>query len=75
MQDLPLTSEATIFYLRSCKGQSGYVNAQQNKGVEPPKIKLNDIYNYRYRKNNGLTGRDMSSILEELTKIRVLDED
>ena len=74
MQDLPVTREAKLFYLSNCEMQYDYIKSQQDNQVDPPKIKLNDIYNYSYRKNSELMKRDMISIVEELREIGVLDE-
>jgi len=75
VQSLPVTSEAKLFYLFNCELQDDYIKSQQDKGIDPPKIKLDDIHNSMYRKDNQLTQRDMISIVEELREAGVLDED
>ncbi|MDA2920017.1 hypothetical protein MYX76_11085 [Desulfobacterota bacterium AH_259_B03_O07] len=75
MQSLPVTSEAKSFYLFNCELQDGYVKSQQDKGIDPPHIRLNTIYNHIYLKNNELTQKDIIFIVEELRGIGVLDED
>ncbi|MDA2920626.1 hypothetical protein MYX76_14230 [Desulfobacterota bacterium AH_259_B03_O07] len=75
MQSLPVTSEAKLLYLSNCEMQDDYIKEQQDNGVDPPKIKLDNIHTYMYRENNELTQRDMVSIVEELREIGVLDED
>ncbi len=75
MLNLPVSTEARIFYLTNCEMQDDYTKEQQDNGIDPPKIKLSDINNSFYRKNSELTQRDMISIVEELTEIGLLDED
>jgi len=75
MQSLPVTSEAKSFYLSNCELQDDYIKSQQDSGIDPPKVKLDNIHTYMYRKDNELTQRDMIFIVEELREIGVLDED
>ncbi len=75
MRSLPATKEAKLFYLSNCEMQDDYIKEQQDNGIDSPKIKLNDIYNYIYRENSELIQRDMISIVEELREIGLLDED
>ncbi len=75
MRSLPVTIEAGLFYLSNCEMQDDYIKEQQDNGIDSPKIKLNDIYNYIYRENSELIQRDMISIVEELREIGLLDGD
>jgi len=75
MQSLPVTREAKSFYSFNCEIQDDHIKEQPDNGIDPPKIKLDNIHTYMYRENNELTQRDMVSIVEELREIGVLDED
>ncbi len=55
--------------------QDDYINLQQDNGIDPPKVKLDNRHTYMYLKDTELTKRDMISIVEELRGIGVLDED
>ncbi len=75
MGDLPVSREAKSFYSFNCEMQDDHIKEQQDNVIDPPKIKLGEIHNYMYRKDNELTQRDMIFIVEELREIGVLDED
>ncbi len=72
--DLPITTEAKLFYLTNCLRQYDYVKAQQDNGVDYPKIRLDLEYVAQYYRNNDLAQRDMDLIIEELRQISVIDE-
>ena len=63
-----------LFYLTNCLRQYDYVKAQQENGIEHPKIKLDLEYVRQYYQHNDLAQRDMDLIIEELRKIGVIDE-
>jgi len=44
MQSLPVTREAKLFYLSNCEMQDDYIKSQQDSGIDPPKIKLDNIH-------------------------------
>jgi len=75
MLSMPVTIEAKLFYFSNCELQEDYIKSQQDNQVDPPKVKLDNVHYYRYRKNSELTQRDMFSIVEELREIGALDED
>jgi len=75
MRGLRVTREAKFFYLWNCEMQDEYIKSQQNNGVDPPIIKLDDIHTSVYREKNYLTQRDMIYIVDELEGIGVLDKD
>jgi hypothetical protein len=54
MQRLPVTDEAKVFYLSNCLMQGDFVEAQQNNGVDPPKIRLDFEYAKEYFRVNDL---------------------
>jgi hypothetical protein len=72
--DLPITTEAKVFYLINCLRQYDYVIAQQDSGIEHPKIRLDLAYVRQYYEHNDLAQRDMKLIIEELREIGVIDE-
>ncbi|MGB7290924.1 MAG: hypothetical protein WBD99_01960 [Thermodesulfobacteriota bacterium] len=74
MKQLPVTSEAMVFYLSNCLMQGDYIDAQQYMGVDPPKIKFYGSYANDYVRINELAERDMISILKELREIGLLSE-
>jgi len=43
MQSIPVTSEVKLFYLSNCEMQDDYIKSQQDNGVDPPNVKLDDI--------------------------------
>jgi hypothetical protein len=65
MKELPITSEAMLFYRTSCRYQDSYIKAQQKSGVDPPKVALELNFIRDYYKNNDLGQRDMDLIIEE----------
>ena len=75
MQNLSVSKEAKIFYLINCERQDDFISAQQDNGIDPPKIQLDEQYIDTYGRSNELTARDMMYIVEELREIGVLDED
>jgi hypothetical protein len=52
--ELPLTTEAKVFYLTNCLRQFDYVKAQQDSGIVHPKNKLELEYVRQYYQNNVL---------------------
>jgi hypothetical protein len=72
--DLPISTEAKLFYLTNCLRQYDYVKAQQASGIDHPKIKLDLEFAKQYCRNNDLGERDKDLIYEELREIDVLDE-
>ena len=74
MKQLPVTSEARLFYQASSKHQDHYIRAQQDSGIDPPKINLNLEIIQHYYKNNDLAQRDIDLIVEELIEAGVVDE-
>jgi len=75
MLSMPVTSEAKLFYLSNCEMQESNINLQQDNGVDPPKVKWDNMHIYMYQKDNELTPMDIISIIDELEGIGVLDED
>jgi hypothetical protein len=65
MNELPVTDEARLFYRASCKKQDNDIKAQQDGGIDPPKINLDLNFIKNYYKNNDLAQRDMDLIIEE----------
>ena len=63
--DLPITTEAKVFYLTNCLRQYDYVKGQQDSGIEHPKIKLDLEYVRLYYQHHDLAQRDMDLIIEE----------
>ncbi len=43
MQSIPVTSEARLFYRSNCEMQADYIEEQQDNGIDPPNVKLDDI--------------------------------
>jgi hypothetical protein len=74
MQRLPVTDEAKVFYLSNCLMHGDYIEAQQDNGVDPPKIRLDFEYAKEYFRINDLDHEDMISIIEELSEIGLIDE-
>jgi hypothetical protein len=74
MKELPVTSEATLFYRASRKNQDDDVIAQLDRGFDPPKINLDLNFIKDYYRNNDLGQRDMDLMIEELREINVLGE-
>lgn len=74
MQRLQLTDEAKVFYLSNCLMQGDYIEAQQNHGVDPPKIRVDYAYAQQYLKIKDLAERDMELIVEELREVGLIDE-
>jgi hypothetical protein len=72
--ELPITTEAKVFYLTNCLRQYDYAKAQQDSGIEHPKIKLDLEYVGHYYRHNDLAQRDMDLIIEELRELGVIDE-
>lgn len=74
MDDLPITTEANVFYLSNCLRQFDYVKGQQDRGIEHPKIRLDPAYAREYYQHTDLAARDMDLIIDELREIGVIDE-
>jgi hypothetical protein len=74
VDNLPITTEAKVFYLTNCLRQYENVKAQQDSGIKHPKIKLDLEFAKHYCRNNDLGERDIDLIYEELREIDVLDE-
>ena len=72
--DLPISTKAKVFYLTNCLRQYDYVKAQQENGVEHPKIRIDPEYVRFYYQHNDPAQRDMDLIIEELREICVIDE-
>ncbi len=52
--ELPITTEAKVFYLTNCLRQYDDVKAQQDSGVDYPKIRLDLEYVRQYYQHNDL---------------------
>lgn len=74
MQRLPVTDEAKVFYLSNCLMQGDSIEAQQDNGVDPPKIRVDYGYAQQYYRMNDLDEGDMDSMIEELRVVDALDK-
>ena len=74
MDELPITTEAKVFYLTNWLKQYDYVKGQHDSGIEHPKIRLDLEYVRQYYQHNELAQRDMDLIIGELREIGVIDE-
>jgi hypothetical protein len=74
MKQLLVTREAMLFCRASCKQQDNYIKAQQDRGIDPPKINLELNFIRDYYRNNDLAQRDMDLIVEELIEAGVLKD-
>jgi len=71
--NLPISTKAKVLYLTNCLKQFDLVKAQQENGINPPKIMLELGFVRQYYKINDLGERDMDLIVEELIEIGVID--